>query len=48
MTGPIWKIPYSQPDFRLLEEAGVPPLLARILAARGMTNPEDARRLPSL
>ncbi|MER2235380.1 MAG: single-stranded-DNA-specific exonuclease RecJ [Candidatus Limivicinus sp.] len=45
MTGPIWKIPYSLPDFRLLEEAGIPPLLARILAARGMTDPEVARGL---
>ena len=45
MSGPIWKIPYSQPDFRLLEAAGIPPLLARILASRGITNPEEARSL---
>lgn len=45
MTGPIWKIPYTQPDFRLLEDAGISPLLARILASRGLTNPDEVRRL---
>ena len=45
MTGPIWKIPYTQPDFRLLEDAGISPLLARILASRGLTDPDEVRRL---
>ena len=45
MTGPIWKIPYTQPDFRLLEKAGISPLLARILASRGLTDPDEVRGL---
>ena len=45
MTGPIWKIPYTQPDFRLLEKAGISPLLARILASRGLTDPDEVRSL---
>ena len=45
MTVPIWKIPYSRPDSRILEEAGVSPLLARILASRGITDPQEAMGL---
>ena len=47
MTEPIWKIPYAKPDSVLLEKAGISPLLARILAARGLTDPDRVRRLLS-
>ncbi|MBR4473074.1 MAG: single-stranded-DNA-specific exonuclease RecJ [Oscillospiraceae bacterium] len=45
MTDSIWKIPYSRPDSRALEEAGISPLLARVLASRGITDPREARSL---
>ena len=47
MTEPIWKIPYAKPDSVLLEKAGISPLLARVLAARGLTDPDRVRRLLS-
>ena len=45
MAESVWKIPYSQPDSRALEQAGFPPLLAALLASRGITSPADARHL---
>ena len=47
MAESVWKIPYTQPDSRALEQAGFPPLLAALLASRGVTSPADARRIVS-
>ena len=35
----------SEEDTALLKEAGYPSLLATVLAARGITQPDQARRL---
>ena len=41
-----WKMPSGSPRVRQnLEAAGIPALLAAILAARGVTRPDQARRL---
>ena len=41
-----WKMPSGSPKARqALEAAGIPPLLAAILSARGITQPDQARRL---
>ena len=41
-----WQVAAPCPDGQLaLEHAGFPPLLAGLLAARGVVLPEDARRL---
>ena len=41
-----WKMPSGSPKARqVLEAAGIPPLLAAILSARGITQPDQARRL---
>ncbi|MBR0162616.1 MAG: single-stranded-DNA-specific exonuclease RecJ [Oscillospiraceae bacterium] len=45
MADQIWKIPYSRPDSSALEAAGVAPLLAALLAARGIVTAEEANRL---
>ncbi len=45
MSEPIWKIPYTKPDSRALEQAGVPRLLSEILAARGIRSASEARSL---
>ena len=45
MPEPIWKIPYTRPDSAALRKAGVSPLLAELLAARGVTDPEKASSL---
>ena len=43
-----WQVVSPCPEGqRTLEEAGLPPLLAGLLAARGVVRPEDARRLLS-
>ena len=44
-----WNVASPCPDGRrALEESGLSPLLAAVLSARGVTDPEDARRLLSL
>ncbi len=45
MADSIWKIPYNRPDSTGLEQAGIPRLLAQVLAARGIT---DLRRAESI
>ncbi|MCR5089313.1 MAG: single-stranded-DNA-specific exonuclease RecJ [Oscillospiraceae bacterium] len=45
MSESVWKIPYQQPDCRALEQAGVPPLVAALLASRGISAPETALAL---
>ncbi len=45
MSDSVWKIPYKKPDFRSLERAGIPPLVAVLLAARGITDPDAAAAL---
>ena len=41
-----WKIAHPAPEGRgRLEAAGVPSLLAAVLSARGVTEPEQARKL---
>ncbi len=41
-----WKMPSGSPKARqALEAAGIPPLLAAILSARGITQPDQARQL---
>ncbi|MCR5137409.1 MAG: single-stranded-DNA-specific exonuclease RecJ [Oscillospiraceae bacterium] len=45
MAESIWKIPYTQPDSRTLLNMGVSPLLAELLAARGITDPETVNGL---
>ena len=41
-----WKMPSGSPRARqALEAAGIPPLLAAILSARGITQPDQARQL---
>ncbi len=41
-----WKLSPAHPEARAaLEGAGIPPLLAAVLAARGVQNPDEARRL---
>ena len=41
-----WSMPSGSPRVRQnLEAAGIPALLAAILAARGITQPDQARRL---
>ncbi len=47
MSESIWKIPYSQPDSAALERAGISPLLAKVLASRGIREPERAAELLS-
>ena len=47
MSDSIWKIPYSQPDSTALERAGISPLLAKVLASRGVVEPERATELLS-
>lgn len=47
MSESIWKISYSQPDSSALERAGITPLLAKLLASRGITEPERAAELLS-
>ena len=42
MSESVWKIPYCRPDISDLIEAGVTPLLAAVLASRGITDPEKA------
>lgn len=42
MTDSIWKIPYTKTDSTALEQAGFPRLLSQLLAARGISAPEDA------
>ena len=43
-----WQVAAPCPEGQWeLEQAGLPPLLAGLLAARGVTRPEDARRLLS-
>ena len=42
MPEPIWKIPYTKPDSTALEQAGIPCLLAKLLASRGITDPRVA------
>ena len=45
MPEAIWKIPYNRPDSSALKQAGVSPLLAELLAARGVTEPAEAESL---
>ena len=45
MPDSVWKIPYVRPDSAALKEAGVSPLLAELLAARGVTHPDEASAL---
>ena len=45
MSESIWKIPYSKPDSKALEQAGIVPLLAQLLASRGVTDPAAAAEL---
>lgn len=45
MSDSIWKIPYTKPDSHMLEQAGVPKLLAEILASRGITSPVRSHAL---
>ena len=45
MSESIWKIPYTKPDCRALEQAGISRLLAEVLASRGITSPVDAEAL---
>ena len=45
MSDSIWKIPYTKPDSHHLEQAGVPKLLAELLASRGITSPVQARSI---
>ncbi len=45
MSEPIWKIPYTDPDSRALEEDGISRLLAKILASRGITSPRAAHAI---
>ena len=45
MPESVWKIPYARPDSSALKEAGVSPLLAELLAARGVTDPDEASAL---
>ena len=47
MSDSIWKIPYTKPDSRSLEQAGISRLLAEILASRGIKSPDRARALLS-
>ena len=43
-----WTVAHPDPAaLAALEEAGISPLLAAVLSARGVTDPEDARRLLS-
>ena len=42
MPDSVWKIPYARPDSAALLAAGVSPLLAELLAARGVTDPDKA------
>ena len=42
MSESIWKIPYTRPDSRALKKAGIPRLLAEILASRGILSPVQA------
>ena len=37
MSESVWKIPYIKPDSLALEQAGIPRLLAEVLASRGIT-----------
>ena len=45
MSEAIWKIPYARPDSAALRQAGISPLLAELLAARGVTDPDQAKAL---
>ncbi len=45
MAESVWKIPYKKPDCRALAQAGVPLLLAEILASRGISSPAEAKDL---
>lgn len=45
MSESVWKIPYARPDSTALKKAGVSPLLAELLAARGVTDPDGASAL---
>ena len=47
MSESTWKIPYTKPDSRALEQAGIPRLLAEVLAARGIVSPSQAHALYS-
>ncbi|MBQ9664740.1 MAG: single-stranded-DNA-specific exonuclease RecJ [Oscillospiraceae bacterium] len=45
MSESIWKIPYTKPDAGALEQAGISRLLAQLLAARGVSSPDQAQAL---
>ena len=45
MAEAVWKIPYSRPDSTALRQAGISPLLAELLASRGVTDPGKAKAL---
>lgn len=45
MSESIWKIPYTKPDSRALEQAGISRLLAGVLASRGICSPSQAHAL---
>ena len=47
MSESIWKIPYTKPDSRELEQAGIPRLLAQLLASRGICAAADAHAVLS-
>ena len=47
MSESIWKIPYTKPDSQALEQAGIPRLLAEVLASRGIVSPSQAHALYS-
>ena len=47
MSESIWKIPYKKPDSQALEQAGIPRLLAEVLASRGIVSPSQAHALYS-
>lgn len=46
MREKLWKIPYERPEApQALLDLGCPPLLAAVLKLRGVTEPQEARRL---
>ena len=47
MSESSWKIPYTKPDSQALEQAGIPKLLAEVLASRGIVSPSQAHALYS-
>ena len=47
MSESTWKIPYKKPDSLALEQAGIPRLLAEVLASRGIVSPSRAHALYS-